>query len=120
HHLVRADWRFLLPPVADARVLCLGVPHPGELSGLCSAALVVVAAHAAPHRLRELQRHALEAGLDNVTFVRIARGTPLPLSADTFDVVVVPGKLGVRSMLMPSRSHRDLHRVTARGASVCA
>lgn len=120
HHLSRADWRFLLPPVSGARVLCLGVPHPGELSGLCSAALVVVAADAAQHRLRELQRHTAKLGLDNVAFVYVAASTALPLRAGTFDVVVLPGKLGMRSMMMPCQTHRDVHRVAARGASVCA
>lgn len=113
HHLARADWRFLLPPMTGARVLFLGAPHIGELSALDSARLVVVAASLSPERARHLLAAAREAGLDNVAHLDVDVRAALPLRDGSFDVVIVAGKLGLRTLTLPPSTHRDTGRVLA-------
>jgi hypothetical protein len=118
HHLARADWRFLLPPMTGARVLYLGDPHIGELSALDSARLVVIAASLPGQRARQLLAEAGAAGLRNVVHVHAGARAALPLRDGAFDFVIAGGKQGLRALALPSGTHRDIGRVLARDGRV--
>lgn len=109
-HLSRADWRFLLPRLAGARVLVLGAVGEGELSALAAADRVVVAV-SGPDRMAGVRSAMDQAGRAATAAIRYDAAGPLPFRADSFDLVVVRGAPRTNDLLWPPPAHRDIGRV---------
>lgn len=110
-HLARADWRFLLPGIEDARVLFLGPPSTGELVAIGQAAALVVVALTEPDAEHRVRTAIARESLDNVAIIRVDRRGELPLQTDAIDLIAVSGGIGFRALVAPAPIHRDVGRV---------
>lgn len=96
-----ASWCFLLPTLELGRVVCLGTPSQAALITLARLASEVIICPP-PRRLQGL-RQAVQ-GLPNVSLVETSREEPLPLPAESADLVFLPRRPN-------GRAQREIERL---------